>query len=103
MTVAAAALVPGVRIRIAGIEPPYSAPTYVDARTTTATVGSMPYVNGSSSAIVIDGEMPGSAPPRIPQATPPNAAGMIGVLKKSSSTGQSNDGQRPDGWAIPSN
>ena len=27
ITVAAAALVPGVRIRMAGIEPPYSAPT----------------------------------------------------------------------------
>ena len=39
MTVAAAALVPGVRIRMAGIEPPYSAPTYVDARRTIAMVG----------------------------------------------------------------
>ena len=34
MTVAAAALVPGVRMRIAGIDPPYSAPTYVDASST---------------------------------------------------------------------
>ena len=39
--ISAAALVPGVRMRIAGIEPPYSAPTYVDASMTTATVGSI--------------------------------------------------------------
>jgi hypothetical protein len=76
MTVADAAFVPGVRIRIAGIEPPYSAPTYTLARSTMAVTGSMPYVSGSSSAIAIDGEMPGNAPPRIPQITPSSAPGI---------------------------
>src|SRR3546814_15214999 len=32
--------------------------------------------------MVIDGEMPGSAPPRMPQATPPNAAGTIAVVNR---------------------
>ncbi len=45
-----------------------------------AAPGSMPYVNGKTSAIVIDGEIPGSAPPRIPHATPSAAAGTSGVV-----------------------
>src|SRR5258706_8292415 len=82
MTFAAAALVPGVPMRIAGIDPPYSAPTYVDASSTTATVEFIPYVNGSRSAIVMEGEIPGRAPPRMPHATPPKAAGTIAVDRK---------------------
>jgi hypothetical protein len=38
-------------------------------------------VNGNRSAIEIEGEIPGKAPPRIPQATPANAAGTMGVVK----------------------
>jgi hypothetical protein len=37
-------------------------------------------VNGSSSAMAMDGEMPGSAPPNIPQITPKKAAGMAQPL-----------------------
>ena len=41
MTVAPAELVPGVLIRMAGMEPPYSAPQYTAARVTMATTGCM--------------------------------------------------------------
>ena len=41
MTVAAAEFVPGVRMRIAGMEPPYSAPMYTDASRTIADIGSI--------------------------------------------------------------
>jgi len=43
-------------------------------------MGAMVYVNGSNSAMVIDGEIPGNAPPSIPQATPANAANIAGVV-----------------------
>jgi hypothetical protein len=36
-------------------------------------------VKGNSNAIAIDGEIPGSAPPRIPQATPAIATKTSGV------------------------
>src|SRR5688500_7428242 len=52
-------------------------------------VGSMPYVNGSSSAMEMEGEIPGSAPPMMPHSTPPNAAassmGEIRAFKEISS------------------
>ena len=76
MTVAEAELVPGVRIKIAGIEPPYSAPTYTLANSTKALVASMPTVKGSSKAMAIEGEIPGNAPPKIPHNTPANADKM---------------------------
>ena len=34
----------------------------------------MPTVKGSSKAMAMDGEMPGSAPPRMPHSTPPKDA-----------------------------
>ena len=33
-------------------------------------------MKGSSSAIAIEGEMPGSAPPRMPQSVPPKAVAI---------------------------
>jgi hypothetical protein len=59
---------------MAGIDPPYSAPTYTLASNTMATVGSMPTVKGKSKAMAMEGEIPGNAPPKIPQSTPPKAA-----------------------------
>ena len=38
---------------------------------------------------MIDGEMPGSAPPRMPHATPPKAAGTIGVVNRLPSAARS--------------
>jgi hypothetical protein len=49
---------------------------------TTAEVGSSVYVNGKMSAIVIEAEMPGRAPPMIPQIKPAMAAGISGVLTR---------------------
>ena len=43
-------MVPGVPMRIAGIDPPYSAPTYVEASNTTAVVG-----NNASYAQYVQG------------------------------------------------
>src|SRR5918996_5065562 len=40
----------------------------------------MPKVNGSSSAMVIEGEMPGRAPPMMPHTTPAMAANAEGVV-----------------------
>ena len=76
MTVAEAELVPGVRIRMAGIEPPYSAPTYTLANKTKALVASIPTVKGNSNAMAMEGEMPGKAPPKMPHNTPANADKM---------------------------
>ena len=48
-----------------------------------AVAGAMPTVNGSSKAMAMDGEMPGSAPPRMPHSTPEKAATSshsVGVL-----------------------
>jgi hypothetical protein len=45
-----------------------------------ATAGSMPYVKGRMSAMLMEGEIPGKAPPKIPQATPNAAEKIAGVV-----------------------
>lgn len=79
MVVAAAELVPGVLMRMAGTDPPYSAPTYVVASNAIAIGALIVYVNGTSNAIVMDADMPGRTPPMIPHATPKKTIATSGV------------------------
>ena len=60
--------------------------------------------------MAIDGEMPGSAPPTIPQATPTNAAGMVQLVASAFQASASSviavqprsRAQTPAGIATPS-
>jgi len=71
MHVAAAAGVPGVEMRIALISPPCMAPTYTPSKTMRAAIGgSIWYVKGTRSAMVIVAVRPGSAPAMMPTVMP---------------------------------
>lgn len=74
MAVAAAAGVPGVRIRIAEIEPPNIAPQYTPARTISPVDAGIPKVIGISNATPIAADRPGRAPMVIPIPTLTHAA-----------------------------
>ena len=68
--VAAAEGVPGVWIRIAGMEPPYMEPQKIPAMTTRAWTMSSLYTSGSSRMIPMDPESPGMAPITMPLTQP---------------------------------
>lgn len=70
ITEAAEAGVPGARMRIAGIEPAYTAPPYIPRRSIIPVKGSSVKVNGSKTATPTVAEMPGSAPTTIPMTSP---------------------------------
>ncbi len=61
-------------------------------------------MKGSSSAIAIDGEMPGSAPPTMPHATPAKAAGIVQPVASAFQARASSviASQAPAGTATPS-
>src|SRR5688500_16416951 len=57
--------------RIDVVEPPNSAPQYIDDSTMMPAIGSMPNVSGSSRATPFGAPRPGSTPTRMPSSTPP--------------------------------
>src|SRR3990167_5970745 len=61
-----------------------------------ATEGVMPTVKGSKSAMAIEGDMPGRAPPNIPHKTPPNAASSIQPDSRPVSKFNTSDIDQPD-------
>src|SRR5687768_8011995 len=62
---------PGMLNRIDVVEPPNSAPQYIDDSTMMPAIGSMPKVSGSSSATPFGAPRPGNTPTRMPSSTPP--------------------------------
>jgi hypothetical protein len=68
--VAMAEGVPGILIKIAEIDPPYTAPVYKPSKKANETTGSIPKVKGINTAIVIVAVRPGNAPKTIPIRTP---------------------------------
>ena len=57
--------------RIDVVDPPNSAPQYIDDSTMMPLIGSMPKVSGSSSVTPFGAPSPGSTPTRMPSSTPP--------------------------------
>jgi len=57
--------------RIEVVDPPNSAPQYIDESTMIPLIGSMLYVSGRSSVTPFGAPRPGSTPTRIPSSTPP--------------------------------
>ena len=53
------------------VEPPNSAPQYIDDRTMIPLIGSMLKVSGISSVTPFGAPSPGSTPTRMPSSTPP--------------------------------
>ena len=69
----------------------------------------MPYVNGSNKAMLIEGEIPGSAPPRIPPGDPGDRRQCercgdqhVEAFKYCSHYPPHSAGQNPGGMSIPS-
>ena len=62
--------VPGILSKVAVINPPLTAPTYMLIRRMNAFIGSIPNVNGKVNAISIAPVNPGIAPIVIPNAVP---------------------------------
>jgi hypothetical protein len=80
--VSAFTAVPGVLIRIAGIEPPYIEEPYTPRRTVKPTIGSMENVAGNRIAIATGGPTPGIAPIKTPPTDPVNSARKTSHLDK---------------------
>ena len=62
---------PGMLKRMDVVEPPKSAPQYIDESTMIPLIGSMLNVSGISSVTPFGAPRPGSTPTRIPSSTPP--------------------------------
>ena len=74
-----AAAVPGVLMRMAGMDPPYSEPQYTEPSISRAVAGSSPNVKGRSSAIPSVPDKPGMAPMMMPkQALSVMSSNVIG-------------------------
>jgi len=62
--------VPGMRSRVAVINPPLTEPTYMATNKAKAVCGSMPKVNGTTSEMAMAPVRPGTAPTNTPATTP---------------------------------
>ena len=62
--------VPGIRSRVAVINPPLTEPTYMATNSANAYCGSMPKVSGTASEIAMAPVNPGTAPTSTPPITP---------------------------------
>jgi len=77
MHVAAFTAVPGVFIRIAGIDPPKAEAPIIPIKRYIAVAGSHPKVKGSTMAIPISPPNPGRAPNISPMKLPPISRSIV--------------------------
>jgi hypothetical protein len=83
-SVAAASGVPGIRSRIAEIDPPHDPPTKMEIRNPIAGMGGSEIAAGNKRMMPIRGPSPGSAPTRRPIMMPRNISPIDSGVKNNS-------------------
>ena len=68
---------PGMLNRMEVVEPPKSAPQYIDDRRMMADTGGIMKVSGSSKVTPFGAPNPGNTPTRMPSNTPPTISAML--------------------------